>query len=288
MLIEDHSGAVWIGTSSSGLFYYDEAGFKNVPTSDNNVLSLAEDREGNIWVGTFSGAINRVQRRAIVAEGSQTGMAFEAVQSICEDTNGVIWAAAQNGLLLSRTGTDWNTVPLKAESDGRVTCVASDAQGAVWIGTSLYELHCLKDGHLTTWGRAEGMEGHTIRALLPTRSGEVWIGSEGPEALQCLREGKLSSIKLPDRQPIHLHIRTMAEDAAGTVWLGAGKGVLFRADKGALIDESSKTANDQTILVFLSFSRMEACGWATIEGGGVGVLKNGHLARTGKHRTRPL
>jgi signal transduction histidine kinase/ligand-binding sensor domain-containing protein len=280
VLIEDHSGAVWIGTSSSGLFYYDAAGFKNVPTSDSNISSLAEDREGNIWAGTFSGAINRVQRRAIVAEGSQTGLAFEAVQSICEDTHDVIWAAAQNGLLLSRTGTDWNTVPLKAESDGRVTCVASDSQGAVWIGTSLYELHCLKDGHLTTWGKAEGMEGHTIRALLPTKTGEIWIGSEGPERLQYLRGGKIYRVKLPDRPSLRVHVRTMAEDAAGNVWFGAGKGLLLRANKDQLIDESSKTVSDQTISCF--YPSPDGSLWmGYIEGGGVGVLKNGRLARIG-------
>ncbi|HTB81593.1 MAG TPA: two-component regulator propeller domain-containing protein [Opitutaceae bacterium] len=280
VLIEDHSGAVWIGTSSTGLFYYDGGGFKSVPTSDNNILSLAEDHEGNIWVGTFAGAINRVQKRAIVVEGSQTGLAFEAVQSICEDTHGVIWAAAQNGLLLSRTGTDWNTVPLKAASDGRVACVASDARGAVWIGTSLYELHCLKDGRLTTWGKAEGIEGHTVRALLPTRNGEVWIGSEGPEALQCLREGKFHSFKLPVRPSVRVHVRTMVEDAAGTVWFGAGKGLLLRADKDELVDESAKTAPDQTISCF--YPSPDGSLWmGYIEGGGLGVLKNGHLTRIG-------
>src|SRR6266446_207840 len=49
-LLEDHDGAVWIGTSFNGLFRHDDAGFQSIQTTHEEVWSLTEDREGNIWV----------------------------------------------------------------------------------------------------------------------------------------------------------------------------------------------------------------------------------------------
>ena len=74
-LLEDHEGAVWIGTSFSGLFRHDESGFESIETTHQEILSLAEDREGNLWVGTAGGGVNRVRRRAVALEGARGGLA---------------------------------------------------------------------------------------------------------------------------------------------------------------------------------------------------------------------
>jgi hypothetical protein len=36
---------------------------------------------------------------------------FASVQSICEDTNGTVWAVTQNGVLARRVGGKWSTPP---------------------------------------------------------------------------------------------------------------------------------------------------------------------------------
>ena len=68
-LLEDQEGAVWIGTSYSGLFRHDDSGFETVETTHQEIFSLAEDREGNLWIGTGGGGLNRVRRRAVKLEG---------------------------------------------------------------------------------------------------------------------------------------------------------------------------------------------------------------------------
>src|SRR5581483_8847450 len=146
VLFEDRRGGVWIGTSSRGLFYYDGSGFETVPVSHREILSLLEDREGNIWVGT-AGGLNRVQPRAVALENAATGLPFEALISIGQDTGGVVWAATQNGLLVSRSHGVWNTVSTNSNwPGGLATCVAADRAGRVWIGTQARALHCWRDG----------------------------------------------------------------------------------------------------------------------------------------------
>src|SRR5882724_878611 len=60
-MLEDHEGAVWIGTSFSGVFRRDDSGFHVIPTTHQEILGMGQDFEGNIWVGTFGGGLDRVR-----------------------------------------------------------------------------------------------------------------------------------------------------------------------------------------------------------------------------------
>lgn len=96
-LLQDQAGAVWIGTSDKGLIRYGNAGFEKVETSYPYIVGLAEDREGNIWASTEGGGLNRVSLSGVRLEALKTGPVLEQVQSICEDTRGVLWGATYNG-----------------------------------------------------------------------------------------------------------------------------------------------------------------------------------------------
>src|SRR5208282_2611901 len=106
-LMVDHTGAVWIGSVNNGLFRYNGTGFEKIETSHPTILSLAEDKEGNIWAGTAGGGLDQISYRSVKLEGLDTGSSLVAIQSICEDTNGVLWGATQNGLLVSRVDGKW-------------------------------------------------------------------------------------------------------------------------------------------------------------------------------------
>ena len=129
VMIEDHEGAVWIGTSFSGLFRYDEAGFEAIHTTHQEILSLAEDREGSLWAGTAGGGLNCIRRRGVTLEGPEQGLPFPAVQSICQDAGGTLWAATQNGRLARRTGGKWISLEATNHWPVDATCLTTDAQG---------------------------------------------------------------------------------------------------------------------------------------------------------------
>ncbi len=76
---------------------------RTIPTSHERILpGLTEDNEGNIWVGTFGGGLDRIRRRVIALEDTESGLPFASVQSICEASDGTIWAVTQNGVLVQR------------------------------------------------------------------------------------------------------------------------------------------------------------------------------------------
>jgi len=267
-ILEDHRGAVWIGTSDSGLFRYDGAGFENIPASHHQILSLLEDRDGNIWAGTGGGGLDRIQPRTVVLEGTESGLPFEMVQSISEDTHGAIWAVTENGQLSSRAGDRWTVFsnPALVYSNA-VTCVAADHAGGVWIGTRRGTLHYWRDGQFATWKNTDGLICHYIKVLLPVGDGDVWVGGTGPESLQRFHAGRFENIKLPPG----VSIRAVTEDAAGNIWAGSTKRVLLRVSGGTVTDESDKTSASIRSL----FATPDGSVWVGGAGSGLDRIKDG-------------
>lgn len=277
-LLEDRSGAVWIGTKASGLFRYGGGSFGSIPTSHRQILSLAEDREGNLWVGTAGGGLNRVQVRAIILEDTATGLPFETLRSVCEDTRGVVWAATANGLLVCRAGGGWKTVSTNADwPGGAATCVAAGPDGAVWIGTRNRAVHCWREGVFTSLRQTNGLMGRATQTLLVSRSGDLWIGQTVADGLQCLRQGKLFSVALPPNIRV---IQTMIEDPLGNLWIGTSKGKLLRVNGDTVSDETGQTLNVPWPIRSL-WAGTDGCLWIGYGGGGLGRLQKGRFSLLG-------
>lgn len=275
-LLEDHTGAVWLGTSDSGLFRFVAGHAENIPASHREILSLLEDREGNLWVGTGGGGLDRVQPRAIELEGTERGLPFEAVESLCQDTRGVIWAATQNGLLACRQNGVWSTITTNTGwPGGKVDCVTADNAGNVWFGLQSRELVSWQDGHFKIWNEADGITSRRIHSLLACRNGDVWIGGNVPDGLQRLRAGRFQNFQLPPE--VHV-IRAMAEDAAGNVWVGTANGTLLKISGDQVTDESVQLSGTQWSIRSLYVSS-DGSLWIGYSGWGLGRFKDGHYSR---------
>ena len=140
-----------------------------MPTAHQTLLS----REGNVWVGTCGGGLNQLKPRLVelLATGSNTPM--EAVRSVCQDTDGLLWAVVwQKGEVLRGAGQAFT--PL-ADKDGwsvsNAQCVAAGAEGGGWIGTQYAGLyHWLNGGVTGTLDETNGLASSQVSALLTTPS----------------------------------------------------------------------------------------------------------------------
>ena len=277
VLLEDREGALWIGTSFSGLLRRGEFGFETVGTSHAEIISLAEDREGNLWVGTGGGGLNCLRRRAITLESLEAGLPYAAVQSICEDAGGTIWAATRNGTLARRSAGRWTALTAADGWPEDATCVTADGRGRMWIGTRLHGLTCWQDGRFVSWGNPAELRGETLHTLLVSRRGDLWIGEETPHAIQRLRDGKLHTFAVPQDCRV---IRAMTEDAAGTIWAGTSKGMLFRVSGEEIKEVNLRPADELASIRCLSAAadgtlRIGYAGW------GIGSLKEGRYTEIG-------
>ena len=275
-LLEDHTGAVWIGTDGNGLFRFDGSHFERVATSHSSVLSLLEDREGNIWVGTGGGGLDRISMTAVRLETVERNGVLSQLQSICEDTNGMLWGATLDRMLAARIGGKWTPVFTNAPFAGTVRCVAAGPNGGIWIGTQGGKVLTLANGE---YARCDSSSSNANgpNALVATASDDLWILHRN--ALECLRDNHARMVLPPSHA---LRFTAMAADATGNIWLGAG-GLLLKFDGSNFIDESSR----------LSISnRTICCLYATPDGslwiscGGLGLLrfKDGQARQVGPTR----
>ncbi len=274
-LLEDHHGAVWIGTDGNGLFYYHQSSFERIETSHSSILSLAEDREGSIWVGTGGGGLDRITLSGIHLEVLQNNQIQSQVQSICQDTNGVLWGATQNGALVSRINDSWKPVFTNAPFAGTVTCVAA-GRDAVWAGTRDGNLLQLANTNYSTW--ATNVVIGPIHGLLAASNGDLWI--VGNNILQRLHNGEIRNIRMP-RQVAGIYAIT--EDATGNIWIGANvgaNGILLRFNGTNIENETSRLFISERPICCL-YGTDDGSVWVGTRGGGLMWLKDRHAGQIG-------
>jgi ligand-binding sensor domain-containing protein/signal transduction histidine kinase len=278
VLFEARAGTLWVGTSGSGLFRYDGTNSVRVWTSHGAIESLADDREGNVWVGTGGGGLDRLRQRVLELHGGRPGLPFEAVRSVCADDSGRVWATTEHGALLRELGQDWQALTREDGWPGaRATCVANDGRGAVWIGTSRGGLYRWAEGGISVLTRSNGLAGETVRALLPDRAGNLWIGLESTTCLQRYRAGELQTYPQP---PGSRMIRTMAEDAAGRVWLGTSDGFLLEVTGDRLTDRTPAAMVRRKPIRCL-YATPDGSLWIGFSNAGLGRLRNAHFSLIG-------
>ena len=277
VICEDRRGAVWIGTAAAaGLYKYDGSGFETVHTSHPSINCLLEDQEGNLWVGTGGGGLNRLRPRILELLNVEPARPIDSVRSVCEDSQGSLWAVTREGLLMHQQGANWESTVLATNwPGGRAACVAADRNGAVWIGTRGSGLYQFKNNQFTAWHKEDGLAGETVRSMLASSKGDLWLGIDTPRQVQRLRDGKFTRFNVP---PGARTIRAMAEDSQGNIWIASAEGQLLRVTGDELVNETSNGPPQLSI----------RCLHATADGsvwigyadrGGLGRLKNGKYYR---------
>jgi signal transduction histidine kinase/ligand-binding sensor domain-containing protein len=283
-LMEDNQGAVWIGTPD-GLFRCDSNGVKTVETSSPVVSCLAEDREGGIWVGTGGGGLDRVQVRVGSLIGTQMGLPFEGVRSICQDSNGTIWAVGENNVLARQDGDRWDPITIDENiPNTHSTCVTADPNGNVWVGTDYGKLYQWDHDHFLKVDLGNTNRAGTLRALYFTAAKDLWIAADslGTNNFLCrIHDGAVRTFALPRGYRI---VRAMTEDAAGNFWAGASDGLLVRITGDSLLDESAQYPK-YSIRCLLGTA--DGSLWIGYAGFGVGRLLNGHYSRFGTDQGLP-
>lgn len=275
VMLEDRSGGLWLGSTTSGLVRYDGRRFENVPVSDREVRAIYEDQEGNIWVGTAGGGLNRIRQRGITIETIGANPGQDGIQALCEDSSGKLWGATSNGRLVEHTAEGWQTANARTMSAvAQAMTIASGPDGTLWIGTSTHQLHAWRDGRLKTWQADSGLMARTVRILCVAQNGDVWLGGEGPAGVQRLRDGQFTSLKLPVSV---FHIHVIVEDAAGEIWIAADRATLLRVRGDEVIDESGRIAATTKSIRSLCFDENGNL-WLGLGGEGVGCLRNGRFA----------
>lgn len=265
----DADGNLAVGTPGDGVYWFGPEGRSHhlgekEGLSNNYVLSLCPDRDGNIWVGTDPGGINRLSPRVFQ---SPPELAVGSAFSLAEDARGALWSAFNlRGLIYYQT----NAVRSygSAENFHAWTVLVDDRQ-TVWAGTTgqgaegLFRLG--PDGFVRVPEAAAA--GTQIFALYQDRAGRVWVG--GQNALGAYDGTNWTWYGVREGLP-PASVRSMAQDAAGNLWVASGTGGLYEWVQGRFVPAATAFKDCSYLLAGQS-----GVLWAGTEGHGLAWLVDG-------------
>jgi len=250
---KEPSGKLWIGLQNKGLDCFDPLTglFTHYESSagtitSNTVSSICQDKSGTLWIGTLGGGLNRFepqtgQFRGVNISDDSPGRLVDNISALYLDKMDVLWIVSKEGSLNRfDTAADRLLDEYTGLRDVRVTTVAEDMTGALWIGTYENGVGILERGSGKYSARDSDFTSHDpsrnyrVLSLYPDSSGNLWIGTEasGIEKINTYlnfssyQKNAFGGPGFNDDVILSVH-----KDRAGVIWLGTANGGINRFDR---------------------------------------------------------
>ncbi|MDM8559696.1 two-component regulator propeller domain-containing protein [Candidatus Parabeggiatoa sp. HSG14] len=278
---EDQSGILWIGTDGGGLNQFDRLQNKFVhyfldplhPKSLSNVITFFyEDHNSILWIGTLGGLYKFDRKNTTYIPYLHTpenpeSLSNNAVWSICEDDEGVLWVATDGGGLnqFDREREKFihyqHNPSLKTSlSSNAILSIYQDKAGTLWFGTGgsginkfnrqRYKfVHYMHDPQ-----NLNSLTNNHIRSIYEDREGILWVGTQRGGLNKFDRQQKkvthyLHDPKNPDSLS-HNNIHAIYEDSQGRLWIGTHGGGLnqFNREQNQFVHYVHKPDNVNSLI----------------------------------------
>ena len=233
-LFERSDGNICIGCDDGAICYNPRNGqwqrlMEQPGLSDRFVYAITSDTEGGLWMGTFYGGVTYVPPTGRRFDGcsAETGLPGNVIGRFCEDRDGHIWIASDDGGLMCyhpATGQLQDYRGHEVLSGCNVHALALKGDD-LWVGTYTEGVYVLglATGQLRHYlpSREEGsLSGFSSYAVLHDSQGRTWVATSNTLDLFDEAASRFSQKVKTDALTIDID-----EDRQGRLWLstqGAG------------------------------------------------------------------
>ena len=230
---------------------------------DDQIFNVSQDRDGTIWYCTNAG----VKRLALhpVKDLEPQQVAQTAAYRTYQDPQGFIWVATGIGLYRVRDNVMETPAPLV-----NARCFWIGEDGELWLGTNGNGLVRLKRRVVRMFTNADGLPNNLTMAVLPTRDGKLWIGSNC--GLSMFDGNRFTTYREIDGL-LNSCVWALAEDHKNGIWIGTYGGGLFQYSAGRFAQYSVEDGLVSTIVSQITVARDGTLWVATPDG--ISHLQNG-------------
>jgi signal transduction histidine kinase/ligand-binding sensor domain-containing protein len=244
-LIQDVRGNLWAATTGPiQLHRFADGQFSSFGREEgilnaDDLRRLLPDREGNIWVGA-GGGLNRLQPRRLVSLLTGSRSAMDEVFSVAPGRNGQVWLTTTYGLLNFR------------------------------------------DGHFTVYTNNQALrqdDPPRVRPAIEHSSGTVYFGLDFAD-VQTLCGEEFCPVPCVDLAgPERRYANSLAEDAAGTLWIASQRGLVERRGGECRLWSTAHGLSDNR--TFGIACAPDGSVWVGTRAGGVSQFKAGSFRTYG-------
>ena len=248
-ITQTKDGYLWFGTSK-GLVRFDGLEFKvigmpnHVQFRSRIISSLASSKYGGLWFGISAGSLGYCDGQNFFPATNVSWVERSMdVRSIREDSNAVVWVAAQAVTGRFARGTTNETSFGNEVSDGMSLCCGS--RGRVWMGTVRRGLYYWQAGKVTLFPDAS-LNQRIIFAVAEDSAGQIWIGTDG--GLRCYD----ANFRRKEIGDARFEVRALLVDRHGVVWAGtSGNGLMcYKNGKPTTFKKNGGLVNDFVTALF--------------------------------------
>ena len=247
-IVKDPDGYVWIGTKN-GLNRYDGLEIKvynkqNSTISSNNILDLLLDRKDRLWVATLGGGLNLYNAQldkfeVFKSSEDPNSIASNQVNTIFEDSEGVLWFGTENGLSRFEESKEKfvsyrHSAEKNSLSHNSVTDIFQTKNGNLWIGTfggGLNKFN-LKNQEFQHINSGQAYFSSFIYTIYGRDRESILLGTSGSGLLiYNIRSGIFSDYlqDLGVEKDVNI-VRAITRDRCGALWIGTDGNGLFKIE----------------------------------------------------------
>ncbi len=225
-LMEDNNGLLWVATDD-GLFWARngrlERADKPLGLPAFNAFTLLEDSTGRIWVGggrLYSMKDGKAHEYVLPGTGGSN-----ALRSLVETADGVIWAATLNGLYKLRPGKDrFDPVP---GVFGTIRTLRVAPSGELWAGAIGNGIFKIRGNRVTRLKAPSPLVSNTVLSIFVDSDQNLWIGTQA--GMMRLSQTPVHILDLPEAADADFG--TVALDTDGSLWAASNQLVHVQGDR---------------------------------------------------------
>jgi signal transduction histidine kinase/ligand-binding sensor domain-containing protein len=238
----DDEGRLWLSAGDEDLFIRAAGETSRVSPVIHGVKVLLRDHAGRIWAGTTTGLLCADSGEPDELQPFRE-IPRRNIRALSEDAAGTLWAGTGNGELyqISSNRVTLFRTDNKSEPDA-IWSVLADEGGVVWLGTFRGGLLRFCNGKFTRYGKQDGLPDNVICQILDDGEGNLWFGSHqgifrAPKsALNDFAAGKTKFIPcvtygrsdgLPSLETSGGYQPSAWRDHAGRLWFVTAKGATW-------------------------------------------------------------
>ena len=201
-----------------------------VEKSDDRMWSLSSGRDGSLWI-YFEGGVVKKLKDSTLTRYPLSDKTDTRAGRIYEDPEGTVWLGTRNGLRRLVNGR-FEFFPSREARDslGMVSSICADREGSLWLGLEANGLARLTRTQFSTLDDRGLLSNSAVWSVFQGRSGNIWVGTTIGVAEFSAKGTRLFADL--DGSPIR-PVTSIAEDAHGDLWIGAG-GQLLHLKNGVL------------------------------------------------------